>query len=518
MMFRQERSTEVKEKNVERKKYRKGQLKVAIAYPSTYEVAISSLVFHSLYKLLAKEPWIYVERFVLSRLSGDEPPLKSLETGDLLRNFDVVLVSVNYEPNYVNVVRLLKAGGVSPQRKGREGPIVIAGGSPLMANPFPLHGIVDAVFIGEFEDAIFEVLDRIDPSNRRRSLEDLAELDYMFVPEIKEYATRHYVKNLDEAFHPTDQVVPLNREPVFGKSLLVEVNRGCPWRCAFCMETRVTCPKRDRSLAALLRIISEGMKRTGYRKVALISLSLADYPTLGKLLSAMYEQGLELSIPSIRAERVGEHELELVSKMGQRTLTIAPETGSQRIASAIGKSITAEDVIEAVKRGLKAGFTKVKMYIITGFPGETNEDFKRTLDLAREVARILGDPRKLHLSVNVLIPKPQTPLQYAEVISRKEYEARRKDLQSLKPAQVDVMDYQWATIQYQLALAGPKASEALILWAELGAKASKWKAALRELGVKSLIDSSEPWRNINHGFPYDKLMKEYEEFISKVAG
>jgi len=210
--------------------------RIAYVYPSLYHVMISGLAPDIIYYYSNKREDTYIERFTCSKLTGVEPEPRSLETKSRLRDFPLILTTLHYEPDIVNLTRLLIAGGIEVFSKNRES-VIIAGGPVVMENPIPYSDIIDAFVIGEVEATLNQVVDLWIEygDSKKRFLEELAELEYVYVPGVKEgeKITRAYVSNLDEAFHPVKQVENTEVEPVYGRGFKLEASRGCPFICGF---------------------------------------------------------------------------------------------------------------------------------------------------------------------------------------------------------------------------------------------------------------------------------------------
>ncbi|MEM1863339.1 MAG: radical SAM protein, partial [Desulfurococcaceae archaeon] len=277
--------------------------RVAYIYPSIYNVMISSLAPDIIYSLVNNLEEVYMERFVNTKLQGPENEPRSIETGSRLRDFGLIMTTLHYEPDIVNLARILKAGGISVFRDRRK-EILIAGGPVCMENPIPYSDIVDAFIIGEAEVTIPIVIEKwleyID--NKRKFLEELSTLKYVYVPEYTDdVVEKRYVEDLDKSFYPYRQIENTMIEPVFGRGFKLEVSRGCRFWCSFCLETRVFQPYRERSVEVLKSILNKGIQYTiSGKRVVIYSLSFPGSRDQIKLLEYLVREGYVASLPSLR--------------------------------------------------------------------------------------------------------------------------------------------------------------------------------------------------------------------------
>ncbi|GAB6147697.1 radical SAM protein [Stetteria hydrogenophila] len=497
---------------------------VGIAYPAPYRAALSSLAYHLLKGLLAGEGIPYTEVFM------EEEPWSP----GRYRPPTALFASLPYELMYPDMVRLLDQLRVPVRagERGEEDPVVIAGGPAVTANPLPVSGIVDAVLIGEVEPVFHDIIDALGYPSRKSRLEALAQVDGVYVPSLgNEPVTRVYARDLDSAWYPVRQEIPRGVEPVWGRSFMLETTRGCARGCRFCMEGFIFRPKRDRSLKRILELMEEGVRVNRVGKVAFYSLAFFDNPAAERALEHAVEAlGLEVSVPSLRLETLTERRARLIAAGGQRTLTIAPETGSCRVARAINKYAGNERVLEAVETAVAAGLRSVKMYLITGFPGETEEDLEATVELVAGAQRVAASRGgRVKVSVNPFIPKPVTPLQWAPMAPLGELRRRismlRRRLARLG-VEVDAYDPRYAVAQAVIARGGPEASELVVEWGRRGGGLGGFRAAAKALGVEverylAGMDPREdpPWHRVAV-HPYarlETLRLEYKAYLDAMG-
>ena len=400
------------ESNVIVKDTRRVEVLFGLCYPSTYRAGMTGLAIHLFYSLLNLRDDTSCERY----FRFDTPsPVLSIESGRHLRKNHIVGFSLTYETDIVHLIQMLEMAGIpaTGSERGEEDPVVLVGGPAVSANPTPFSQFVDIFVIGEGDLVVHDLIDIVrDCETRQDVLEEAAALTGVYVPSRTQGRVKRLrVDDIESLFHPTHQIIPDvpdgdRLEPVFGKAFLVEVTRGCGHSCKFCLVGHIRGGKRARSLERLQDIITTGIAATSVKKVALIGSSLGDMPHLEELASWIVDNGLELSVPSLRADTVTEGLLRSIVKGGQRTLTIAPETGSERLRRAIGKGLSDEDIIQAVEMASASGIKSVKLYFIIGLPGEDDEDLVAIGDLVHNLTS--HSRLRLTVALNPFVPKAHT--------------------------------------------------------------------------------------------------------------
>ncbi len=516
------------EKNIYRKNISRKCIRIALAYPSTYQVAMSSLSVHLLYSLLNQYDDVYAERVVMEG-SG---PYRSIETGTMLRDFDIVMFSVHYELDYVNIVRMLEESGIPARsRERREGkfPVVIVGGPTVSANPEPLADIADIVVIGEAEPTIERLINSI-PLILDKKFDAVASERGIYVPSLGKHTVHYeYARELDATYYPTKQIVVLEAPdrymPIFGKAFFLEVARGCPFMCKFCMEAYVQFPFRIRSYSKLIEVLEEGLKHCPVRKIVLVGLASQSHPDIKKLSNYILGRGLTLSFPSIRADKVDEELLTIIARSGQDVLTVAPES-SERLRYAVGKNFSNNELIEICAKGLSVGLQHVKLYLIAGLPGETECDIRECIDLVRRVRK--STKGKIYLSVNPWIRKPQTPLQYFPPENPEQVSAKIRALVDETSVRHTVYDPALAYGQMLLALGDRDVCKVIIKLARDRVNPlarSTWKKTLRDFPDlyrkyvfrHYLSTDTMPWSHVKLGLSERTIVKKAKEYAELVG-
>ncbi|HID41073.1 MAG TPA: radical SAM protein, partial [Pyrodictium sp.] len=447
---------------------------------------VASLAYQNLYYMLNSLDYVQAERFVAASMTGEEPPPQSLETGTPLNKFDLVLVPVSYELDYVTMARILEAASIPALRRERreEPPLVVVGGPVPSMNPAVALELADLVLVGEAEETVPRLAEQL-YTDGGEVVEELACSRGFLAPGCSEPVEKAVTWNLDEAFHSTLQFrVPGSGEP-WGEAYMVEASSGCPHMCRFCMEAHFLLPIRHRSLQLLQQLIEQGVEANRVRRVAFYALSFFDHPSADKLLEWVIGEGLEATIGSLRADLLTENRIELLDAVGQRVVTVAPETLSPRLCRAIGKCIMM-DKIEEIAEWAWRRRMHIKLYLMLGLPGETDSDVEDYAEQLRRLSRRAPPARDaIRVTVNPLVPKPWTPLQYLPLVDRKVYEHRVRILRQTqsKVLSIDALSYRYAYAQTVIARGDGRVAELVAEWARLGGRLGQLWTAARRLGV-----------------------------------
>jgi len=466
------------------KPIRRPKARVALVYPSTYQASITNLFTHIAYfYLYEKFSNIVVDRFTLDN------PSKGALTGLSLKSFDYVLISIGFEFDLAGLVKILDANGIEPLKKHRKkgDPVLVAGGPPLIANPLLAAEIADLVFVGDGELLLEGICDALERGLRGLdtlldSLESLGMRDSAFTGK-ESNVRRARVRNMNTAFIPKPLIRSCSVEPVYGDGYYVEVSRGCPWLCPFCMESHVTYPPRHRDLKLVKEVILEGSKFIKRKRVVFYSLSFFDYPYSADLLEWLLREGYRYSIPSVRYHTLDEDKVTLIREGGQKTLTLAPETACPLAASLLNKELDVDKLKLLTCSALKNGMN-VKFYFMFGAPGEGEDAGNLAGELIKDLTRACdAEARRVRISVNPLVPKSGTPMQYVPLISKEEFKRKLTQLKSRVKGlgiRVESYDWEWAWAQALISLGGRWVSEFAVKWARHGMGLSALKKAIEE--------------------------------------
>ncbi len=442
------------------KDFESADVKFALGFPDLYEVGMSNLGIRILYGALNAMEGVLCERFFapaadMERLirSGGWG-MRSLENGRELSSFDMIGFSLGYELNYPDVLNILDLAGIplKASERGSGGPLVIGGG-PCAVNPEPMADFFDLFIIGEAEEALPELISlyrrhgrdyKEGGMERAALLEKLASVEGVYVPSLYDVAysaegrivsfspaapgapagiKKRFVGDLDSSFFPRDWMVPYIQ--IVHDRITLEIMRGCPNRCRFCQARQQYYPLRLRSAGKVKELAAGLYKSTGYHEISFSGLSISDYPGIEGLASSLMaefrDKCVSISLPSVKPKSFLGELSTLIAAIRKTGLTFAPEAGTRRMREIIGKDFDEDAFREAVLKAYAAGYQHVKLYFLTGLPGESPADLEGIKELAVEVSELRrkasGRPAEVHLSVNTLIPKPHTPLQWFPMAS-----------------------------------------------------------------------------------------------------
>jgi len=422
---------------------------MALIFPDLYEIGMSHNGMRILYNAINKEtdllceiafaPWSDMAKL----MKENSALLYTHASFSEVKSFDAVGITVQTELNFTNIPYVLELAEISAfaaNRKENE-PIVIGGG-PAMANPEPIADFFDCLCIGDGELATPKALRLIGEAKKAKKsraeiLEQIAKLDGFYVPAIhKEIKSvkRIFVEKLAKEFLPTKNLIA--NMPLVHDRFCVEVMRGCTQGCRFCQAGYWYRPTRELNADDVLDIAKEGLKATGDRQLGLLSLSTADYSPIENMLDSFIDDSffdnIDVSLPSLRVSSFGGSLANKVYALkGGRSATFAPETGSERLRKFINKTITDSDIEQATESAFQNGFNKIKLYIMLGFPTETDEDILALVKLTEkllEIGKRYNKKCQINLSVGIFIPKAWTPLQWAPFAKKETAIARIKIL------------------------------------------------------------------------------------------
>jgi radical SAM superfamily enzyme YgiQ (UPF0313 family) len=483
-----------------------GRLPIALIYPNSYYVGMSSLGLQTLYGIFNGYDDVVCERAFL-------PETVSLESGRNLRDFPVLAFSFTYELDYFNFVRMLREAHVPALAEDRTtgDPIVIAGGPGVFMNPEPIAPFLDAIVIGEAEPVVgplLQVLREVRHTDRAEILARLAAIPGVYVPAFYsfEYEPDGTVKRiLAEAPMPVarQSAADLNSfsttstfkapESEFGHMHLIEIARGCHWRCTFCVATYGFLPVRQRGVERILNDAREGRKWNDH--VGLVSATISDHTEIDDIARGLQELGVKLSISSMRVRPLPETLIRAVAATGTKTLTLGIESGSERLRHYIAKGVKDQDVAPAVDLAADCGFQRLKAYYMIGLPTETHEDLDALIDQAqfikeRFAAKTGRRGAELVLNVSCFVPKAQTPMQYSPQAAPAELKQKLAYVRSrLQPKGIDVRgdSPRWAAIEATFSRGDRRQAAAILAASEQPGNAAvgAFEQALREQGLSS---------------------------------
>jgi radical SAM superfamily enzyme YgiQ (UPF0313 family) len=478
-----------------------GKIPVALVYANSYYLGMSNLGVHAVYRLLNSYDNVVCERVFWE----GEGPI-SLESQRPLSDFAAVVFSVSYELDYFNVVSIIRASGIPlyAEERNESHPLVIAGGPCIMANPMPLSPFFDVLAIGEAEPLVPEILPLIaDGAGRDEMLKSLSAIPGVYVPQYYSGrpVERQWAKNLDD--FPVASAV-LTPDTELGDLYLIEVERGCNWGCRFCLVSQTFSPMRYRSIDSLLSQAEKGLK---YRKrLGLVGAAVSSYPHIEELLPKLTEMGAELSLSSLRIAPLSPVVIRELAKGGAKTVTMAPEAGSQRLRQLVKKGITEDDILKAVEKVAEAGIKQLKLYFIIGLPSESDEDIEAIIKLILACKETIDRKRagcRLTLNFSPFIPKAGTPFQWLPMAQASVLNRRLSHLKNaLMPKGVKVKGESPAWSQVQGVLARGDVELAKVLADIEGLSLSAWRKAAEKHGIDIDFYAHQRW-NTDQKLPWD---------------
>jgi len=489
-----------------------GRIPIALVFPNSYTVGMSNLAMHGLYHWFSDLPDVACERAfaTLDRREDRREPIVTLESQRPLRETSVVAFSISYELDYPNVLTALRRSDIPvfAHERRRFDPLVLMGGPAVSANPAVMGPIADAIMIGEAEEALPGLVEAgrfVLAQRRDLALDWLARLPGVWVPraEQADRIKRQRVRDLSRRPFASSVVCP---KAEFGNMRMIEIARGCVHACRFCLATRWYRPYREMDPQHVLELAREACGR--WPKVALVSAAVSDYRKIDTLVEGLRSEGIAFSVSSLRAAPLSETLLEGLAASGARTLTIAPEAGSQRLRDAIRKGISHEDILRATAAAARLGFGSLKLYYMVGLPGETDEDVAALIALTREVSERFGG--KVIVAVTPFVPKAHTPWQRQPMAPESVLDERMARIRAALPSDsIDIRAESIALARAQAIMArGDNAlGEALARAANLSPKRVERVAARAGLHVEGYLagwntDRPLPWRMVDvHGSP-----------------
>ena len=529
--------------------------KVAIVYPNTYFVGMSNLGLHIIYEEINRHPASVCERIFLPEkkeldaYDKTKTPLMSVETQRPMHQFDVVAFDVTFEMDYFHIPLMLRYGRVPVMSENRTGfdPIVIAGGPCATFNPEPFADFIDAFIIGEGEGIVTAVLERIregreNGESREETISALAQIDGVYVPVL--YTPRYDDNKRFVGYDIADgapKIIRRHFEPLtsggetviatnfteFGAMYIIEVARGCGRHCRFCMAGYCFRVPRVRPLD----ILKEGVDRAEKlgKKVGLMGAAISDYPEVDELVTYIRSKDMRYSCASLRADSLTQAVVDGLAESGQKTITIAPETGSERLRRVINKGISEENLRTAAQLSAKSGIQHMRLYIMIGLPTETDEDIDAIVGLAERTQAHMaevGCKGRLTLSINPFIPKPFTPFQWMAMDHQKSVEKKlqyiKKSLQKNRRIEVLVESPKEAYIQGVLARGDRRLGKVLDACA-LDRGSKSFKSEMKKAGLdmddcnyrERKFEDYLPWSHLDMGLRNGYLEQEWQRAVDE---
>ncbi|MBR3792079.1 MAG: TIGR03960 family B12-binding radical SAM protein [Clostridia bacterium] len=549
-------------------------VRFGFCFPDVYEIAMSHLGLKILYHVLNLRedtycervfaPWVDMEEEMRSRDIG----LFALESGDDVREFDMLGFTLQYELSYSNVINMLSLAKVSLLSKDRslDEPFVCAGG-PCAYNAEPIADAIDFFMLGEGEEIICEIIDvykewkKHKNRTRKSYLEEIAKIEGIYVPSFydvlynddgtvnsivpnnpnaKEKIRKRIMNDFDSAPTPDKVIVPYG--DIVHDRVMLEIFRGCIRGCRFCQAGYIYRPVRERKVETLTCLANRLLDTSGYDEISLSSLSSSDYTGLKELTDELIDiterKKIGLSLPSLRIDNFSLELMKKVQKVRKSGITFAPEAGTQRLRDVINKNITEENILKSTAMLFKGGWTNVKLYFMIGLPTETYEDVEGIADLSQQVLdkyfEIPKEERAKNINITVstssFIPKPFTAFQWCKQDTREEIVEKQNHLKSSiksKRIRYSWHDNRTSYLEGVFARGDRRLIDVIIKAVSNGCrfdgwndhfKFDKWMQSFEECGInpdfylrERNIDEVLPWDHIDVGVTKKFFINEYEK-------
>ena len=535
------------------KNFDKVKGKFLFAFPDKYEIGISNFGHKIIYDLINKKDEFLCDRMYapdkdyLNLLEKNHKSLYALETKRKPIEFDVVGFGLQYEMSYTTVLKMLEMSDIPIFSKERENfhPIIVAGG-PSVSNPAPMEPFIDAFIIGDGEDVNIELLDmvvKLKGLARKDILKEISNIEGIYVPLFAKKTNKRIAK-LEFNNHPTLSPIP-HFASVHDRAV-IELRRGCARLCRFCQASHINLPVRERKKEDIVELTKQYVKNTGYDEYSLLSLSSNDHCQIEDILKELNchfkGSGINVSLPSQRADKFS---LELAALMNQEkraTVTIAPEAGSERMRNIINKNLSEEQIINATISCIENGWNKIKYYFVIGLPFETYDDLEQIPGLIEKVnlkcrEKGLKYPQ-ITCSISVFVPKPHTPFQWARQNSISEIEEKinflRKLKDKIKNVRFNFHNPKMSQLEAFYSRGDINVSKFIYEMYKKGGYLESWDENLNidlyyevekilNFDIEALAtkeydnDFKLPWDNINYGVDKSWLWSEYEKARNAVS-
>lgn len=539
------------------------RIKVALVYPNTYPVGMSNLGFQTVYKQLNQIEHVVCERSFLPQNSPTQNrSIVTLESGQPLSDFDIIAFSISFENDYPNILTILEMANLPFETSQRPAshPLIIAGGVACCLNPEPLAPFIDVFFIGESEPVLAAFFDLFDPgANREKNLKSLVrQIPCLYVPsfysvsyksdgtlrtfepqaDVPAKIKRTYVLDLSQ--FSTDSAI-ITPRTTFADTFLIETSRGCPHGCRFCCAGFIYRPPRFRTSESILNSLQKGADLT--HKFGLVGAAVSNLPEIRELCNRIIQayppddpghgshgSDFKISFSSLRADALSPELLELLRKGNVKTVSIAPDAGSERMRRVINKGIDQAAILDAAERLVLNGIPNLKLYFMVGLPTETLSDVDAIVTLCKQVKHLFlksSQARKrigeITVSLNSFVPKPFTPFQWVAMDDVRQLKNKikrvKQGLKRVANVRVHADIPRWANVQGLLARGDRKVARILAL---AHRNKGNWAKTLKESPVNAdfyvlrerALDEFLPWDFIDHGLKSAFLKKEYQEALN----
>lgn len=536
------------------KDFESAHAKFLFAFPDKYEIGISNFGHKIIYDLINKKEGFLCDRIYapdkdfINLLEQNNKSLYALESKRKPIEFDIIGFGLQYEMCYTTVLKMLEMSSIPVFSKDRDEshPLILAGG-PCTSNPKVISPFVDIFIIGDGEEVNIEVLEKyVDLKGklkRNEIIKELAKIQGVYAPLVDNIATKR-IAQLTLSNHPVNS--PVSHFASIHDRAIIELRRGCGRLCRFCQASHINLPIRERKKEDIVTITKEYVKNTGYDEYSLLSLSSNDHSQIEDILFQLSchfrGTGINVSLPSQRADKFSLQIANLASGEKRATVTIAPEAGTDRMRNIINKNLSEEQIINATISCIKNGWNKIKYYFVIGLPFETYEDLKGIPELIQKVQTKCREEGlkypQITCSISVFVPKPHTPFQWARQNTVQEIQEKIKYLRELKDKIKNVKfnfhNPKMSQLESFFTRGDEKISEFVYELYKNGAYLESWDENLdlelydkiaqklniniEQLASKEFEQEEKlPWDVISYGVNKSWLWQEYEKSKNAIA-
>jgi len=524
--------------NIIIKDWRNIDFSFGLVYPNVSKLGMSSYSIRLLYFLINSHENIACERIFLpenlklkfpaSKDYSSQNILRSIENKVLPNEFDILGFSFHFENDLRNILWILDKSEIPLTFQERQEcislekpkfPLIIGGGPVVTSNPMSFSRIFDILFIGDSDYNLKLFLQNFsnyknEKVNFNGFLESTSRIEGIFIPALKNKVNRAVLNNLDDSPNPIFQVISIDPKEnnIFESNFFVEINRGCPYKCKFCISSFHNSPFRNRSYENIKDVIEDAIKYSNFDTISLIGSCVSSHPKFKQICELIINSGKRLSIPSIRIEHLTPDIIQLLERADIKTVTIAPEAGSESLRFGLGKRISNEKIISVLTQIRNSQIKNIKFYFLIGLPGEKEENIDDIIDLLKRVDQLGFERNSLRVNINPFIPKLNTPYekQISSYLDVKLIELRRKfqklerELKRIPSIKIKFKNFKSliknARLQTIISLGNQKVSDMLLSYYYNGANFGALQKAGNDLQFSindyllKIRDCYSPWK------------------------
>ncbi|MFX1279002.1 MAG: B12-binding domain-containing radical SAM protein [Promethearchaeota archaeon] len=484
-----------------------------LIYPSIYKIGMSSYSIRLLYHLINSFKNIACERIFLPEKIKfpaiiDPTPIgsiRSIENHILPRDFDILGFSFHFENDFKNMLWILEKANIpftyverreEESTKYEELPLIIGGGPVITSNPISISKIFDLVFLGDAEpnlEQFFQLFKKF-KEQKISYLEFLnlaQKIEGIFIPLLKNKAKRTVLENLDNSPVPIYQLLSKTslEKSILEKYFFIEVNRGCPYQCKFCISSFHNSPFRNRSYENVLEVIDNALENSNFETISLIGSCISSHPKFKQICEYIINKKKRLALPSLRIDHITPDIIQLLEIGGIKTITVAPEAGSEKLRYSLGKRISNEKILSVLSQIRKSKIKNVKFYFLIGLPNESEEDIDEIVILLKSIDKLGFEFNTLRVNINPFIPKLNTPYEkevdfyFKNEIHKlnQKYQKLEEELKEVQSIKLKFVNYRSiiknARLQTLISIGNEEVSDLLIYYYNKGANFGALKAA-----------------------------------------